>query len=209
MMNKNIALLTLSLCLLTACHKQQDEKQILQAINAYHSNHPLCMALPPAIDNGVTHILGSETVRFLKTDADGKRINTNAIKQMTTLTKAGIYRKRKDEKNPEIGKKAWSAVYELTEKGAKFTTGEVGNRQLCLGSMTANKVQWYSEPTADQGLTVSRVSYQGTYHLHKWAKQLLHTSNPKLLENLSHSSDLQATVMKTNKGWIDVREVKQ
>ena len=211
-MKKIISVCLLATLTLTACHNndsKQDEKRILQAINAHHSEHPLCMVLPPAIDNGVTQMLGSDTVRFMKTDGTGKRINTNAVKQMSVLTKAGIYRKRRDEKNPSLGKKAWFEIYELTEKGTQFITGNTNNRQLCIGSLTANNIQWYSQPTADNGLTVSRVSYQGRYHLHKWASKLLKIGNPQLLHNLSQPSEMQAVVIKTNKGWIDKREIQE
>lgn len=211
MMKKTITLLTVSALVLTACggNKTQDDKQILKAIDTYHSQNPLCMAMPPAIDSGTANVLGSETVRFLKTDANGKRMNSNAVKQMSVLTKAGMYRQRKDEKSPDIGKKAWVAVYELTDKGAKFTTGNWGNRQLCLGTLMVADIDWYSQPTADKGLTVSRVSYHGKYRLHKWANKLLKASNnPQLEHDLTQPAPMQAVVVKTNKGWIDMREVE-
>ncbi|MBR5675481.1 MAG: hypothetical protein IKX14_03450 [Neisseriaceae bacterium] len=195
---------------LTACGNdgKQNEQAIKQAIENYNATHPLCMAVIPAVESGVTNVLGSDLVRFVKMDGNGKRVNTQAVKQMSVLTNAGLYKKRKDEKSPEIGKKAWVSVYELTEKGKKFTQGEMGNRELCVGSLSVQKVEWFSEPTADNGLTISRVSYQGKYRLHKWAEKALSLGNASVYKNLSQPTTQQAAVVKTNKGWIDIREVK-
>lgn len=196
---------------LTACgnDSKQNDKAIKKAIEDYNNAHPLCMAVIPAVESGVTNVLGSDMVRFVKVDGNGKRINSQAVKQMGVLTKAGIYKKRKDEKSPENGKKAWVASYELTEKGRQFTRGEMGSRQLCVGNLSVQNIQWFSDPTADNGLTVSRVSYQGKYRLHKWAEKTLAAGSSSVYQNLSQPSVSQAVVVKTNKGWIDLREVKR
>ena len=209
-MKKIISISLIAALALTACgnnNKAQD-KTIKKAIEDYHAAHPLCMALPPAIDNGLTNVLGNDSVRFLKTDANGKRINTTAVKQMSILTSAGIYKKGKDIKQPEIGKKAWLAVYDLTEKGKQYTRNEQGNHALCIGTLSVKEIKWYSDPTADNGVTVTRVAYQGKYRLHKWAEKILQLGNAKLHSDLGKITEAQAVLVKTNKGWIDKRELK-
>ncbi|MBR7002905.1 MAG: hypothetical protein IKI11_09630 [Neisseriaceae bacterium] len=209
-MKKMIFISLLAAVTLTACGNdgKQSDKAIKKAIEDYNNAHPLCMAVIPAIDSGVTNVLGSDTVRFTKIDVNGKRINTKAVKQMTALTKAGLYKKHKDEKRPDLGKKVWVSSYELTPKGRQFVRGEMNNRELCVGNLSVQNIQWFSAPTADNGLTVSRVSYQGKYRLHKWAEKVLADSSSQLHQNLSQPVVSQAVVVQTNKGWIDLREVK-
>ena len=206
-MKKTLTLLLSSTLLLSACgaSSQYDDKHIKQAIEDYNSTHPLCMAVIPAVESGMTNVLGSDVVRFVKVDGKGKRVNTDAVKQMTALTNAGLYKKQKDEKDNNIGKKSWVAVYHLTEKGQKFTDNTMGTRHLCVGTLAVQDVKWFSEPTADRGVTITHVAYQGKYHLYKWAEKVLTHGNSSLYKNLSQPIQSQTVLVKTNKGWIDAR----
>ncbi|MBQ9259179.1 MAG: hypothetical protein IJ187_04945 [Neisseriaceae bacterium] len=209
-MNKTLTLLFAATLLLSACggSSQYNDKQMKKAIEDYNHAHPLCMPVIPAIDSGVANVLGSDTVRFLKTDTNGKRVNSNAVKQMTALTKAGLYKKQKDEKDEKMGKKAWVAVYQLTKKGEQFIDNTMGNRALCIGTLRVQDIQWFSEPTADRGLTVTRVAYHGKYQLHKWAEKALAFGQNNVYQNLSQPIQSQAMLVKTNKGWVDIRETQ-
>ncbi len=207
MKHARLALLLTATTLLAACSGSQkaSDSNFKKAISAYNQSHPLCLPISPATDDMSGGVIGQETVRIVRTDAAGKPTNKNALKQMGILDKEGVYDQQKDEEAD--GYKSYYAVFTLTDKGKKYFVGPANNPHLCIGTTRVKKINWFSLPTGDNGLTVSHVSYRGQHDLHKWAKKLLQAGNPEVIDSLDEEINMQSTLVLTNKGWLDSREL--
>ena len=189
--------------LLAACSGQEAGKgQFRDAVERYVGQQEAC--LPIALDTGNREgrvLLGTERIALLSKDADGSRINEAAIKQMTALESAGLYEKVKESGENE-------QVFVLTEEGRKQTQVGVAGRLFCIGKQHVEKVQYYTEPATNAaGLTVSRVVYESGIDLSSWAKRVLRYGSDDWKHALPLKRLDQATLVKTNDGWRDVREL--
>lgn len=205
----------LAALILTACSNTQEasKSNFRDALKDYADHHPVCMPITDqamaAAPGTVEGSLGDPFIRVVTKDQQGNKINEDILKQMKVLTGADIYDKEKDEirpgawkNNAEISVK----VYKLTEKGAQkaFLTTPQG-RQLCVGKQKIDKVNWFTSPAASNGMNLSQVSYQGSYDLDGWAKDLLEV-NPKIIPvSLKDKFEGKALMVQTSDGWKDVR----
>ena len=97
-------------------------------------------------------------------------------------------------------------VYKITQKGTdKFRAG-VGELLMCIGSEKAEKVNYFTTPTPSNGVTVSQVSFEAKPQVERWAQKLLKDS--PFYEGLKRTETRHATLVKTNKGWIDIMELR-
>lgn len=151
-------------------------------------------------------LLGSDEVKILQRNEEGKRTNQDAKKQMEHLVRAGLYEELKSEKDK--GSKQEIAVYRLTERGTHYLRRSPHGARLCVGWHKAEKVNFYTEPTALRGFTVSQVSYESKIVPEKWAKSLL-KDDPHHKDILDNKTTRYATLVKTNDGWRDIRELNQ
>lgn len=198
-MKKILPIIAISM-LITACSGNQkaNENNFKQAIRKYETQHPLCLAMPLAVDNE-NIFLGQPIIRI----EHSKTLDKNTIRQMEVLNKADIYKKQKSEK---INGNHVS-VYKLTDKGAKYA--DKTRPLLCVANLNVERIKWFSQPTADNGLYVSHVSFSGKYKLHSWADKLLKINNDDTYKLLQQPVDAQTVLVLTNKGWIDNREVSK
>lgn len=199
---------------LGACSSQDDTTEHMQqAINDASRFNQVC--LPYTLD--VQHradneskahsLLGAPEIKLLKRQPDGKRANPEAIRQMDKLVHAGLYEEQKEEKGEasEQGEAPRYLVYRLTEQGKeKIRLGHHG-ALLCVGTAKVEKINYFTEPTAHRGYTVSQVSYTAKIVPEKWAKSLL--KDDDALKAFNHSVERSATLVKTNNGWRDIREL--
>ena len=56
-------------------------------------------------------------------------------------------------------------------------------------------------------MTVTQVRFKPEYKLEGFAKKLLKEDLPELKQELENEQDLTATLVKTNEGWRDIREL--
>ncbi|MDO5685966.1 MAG: hypothetical protein Q4G42_01000 [Neisseria sp.] len=205
-MIKRLFLLSCTALLLAACsdNQQASDANLKSAIDAYNQAHPLCLPMSPMGEGFRGGVFGDPSIRIVRADLNGKSINKQALKQMEVLEKEGVYDRQKDEAGSA---KARVAVFTLSDKGKGYFTGSATNPQLCIGTTRVKKIQWFSQPTAHNGLTVSRVAYEGEYELHKWAKKLLKAADSETPISLNQTVSAQTTLVQTNKGWLDIREL--
>ncbi|UOP04705.1 hypothetical protein [Conchiformibius kuhniae] len=195
---------------LGACGSQDHtETKMRQAIDNAAQFNQVC--LPHALN--VEHRSGSEgnaligapQIKLLKRQENGKRANPEAVKQMERLVRAGLYDEEKEEKGeaPANGKETPRyLVYSLTDLGKeKIRLGHHG-ALLCVGTAKVEKINYFTEPTPARGYTLSQVNYTAKIVPEKWSKGLL-KDNPAFRQEVERS----ATLVKTNDGWRDIREL--
>ncbi len=202
MQKKMLPFIVLSL-LLSACNNNQtaNDRNFRQALNKYNEQHPECRTIPLINEDNANISLGNDVIRISRTDSAGNKINQKALKQMQLLKKAGIYKQNKDDSTSDG--KVSVAVFVLN-KDAK---NKHKNKQLCIGTIKVKEVKWFSQPTNDKGLVVSKVAYGGEYKLYKWSDRLLKETQPDLYDKFKQPVNAQSTLVLTNKGWLDIREV--
>ena len=79
---------------------------------------------------------------------------------------------------------------------------------FCVGKQKIGKINWFTTPTPDNGLTVSEVSYQVELKPEKWADKLIKASEGKW-KRLKEPYNENTTLVQTNKGWRDIREMNR
>ncbi len=199
--------------LLAACSGSQPDKAVFEkAINQYSAAQGVCMPLVLDVENGLltgAAVVGEPLVKIAERDSEGRKINESALKQMRLLDKEGFYKQARAETvpSPENGREIKVQVYELTDKGkAQARPGPDGAR-FCIGSLKVEKINWFTEPTPADGVTVSKVSYEARLETAKWAEQFMREGD----SNWKHpdaTRTLVATMVKTNDGWRDIRELR-
>ncbi|MBR6026503.1 MAG: hypothetical protein IK065_02765 [Neisseriaceae bacterium] len=202
MQKKILPFIVISL-LLSACnnHQTAGDRNFKQALNKYNQQHPECRTIPLINEDNSNISLGNDVIRISRTDSAGNKINQKALKQMQLLKKAGIYKQNKDDASSDG--KVSVAVFVLN-KDAK---NKYKSKQLCIGTIKVKEIKWFSQPTNDKGLVVSKVAYAGEYQLYKWSERLLKETQPDMYDKLKQPVNAQSTLVLTNKGWLDIREV--
>ena len=188
--------------LLAGCGAQEAGKgQFRDVLARYAAANEVC--LPLALDaDGAAPLLGSERIVLPRRDVEDKRINEAAVKQMRALESAGLYERLKE------GDDDVALVFALTENGRKHTRAGLNGPLFCLGREHVDKVQYYTEPATNAaGLTVSRVVYEGSITMDGWGKRLIRHGSEAWQNRLPLKRVEQATLVKTNDGWRDMREL--
>lgn len=168
----------------------------------------VCVPFALDIESGNINeaILGNETVRFLSRSPNGKRANSVAAKQMDYLVDADIY----DDKGVVREGEGESAVryytYHLTDKGRRAFIDSPNGHLLCIGQLKVEKVNYYTEPTPANGITMSQVSYEAKIKTESWARKLLKDS--PYHQGLTQPETRKITLVKTNQGWLDIYSLK-
>lgn len=195
-------IITLSTILaLTACGESSEHKAMKQAINEAAEFRPIC--LPYALQGNLT--LGSNEIDLLKRDNAGNRTNEYAIEQMDHLVEAGLYTEGKERKMGEGDHIERHNVYNITDLGkTNIRIGHYGT-MICVGHIEADKINFYTTPTPDNGYTISQVNYKAKIVPEKWAKRLL--DNDKTFEKLNQYTNNSAVLVKTNDGWRDIHQL--
>lgn len=207
-MNMNIKHgLLASLVLAVAACGSSDEitvSNLEKALSDSPKSQQVCVPFALDIEGGELNdaVLGGEQIRFLRRLPNGKRANEVALKQMKQLVKADIYDDTGVERVGEGDKAIRYYTYRLTDEGRKaFVSSSQGNL-LCIGQLVVDKINYYTEPTPANGVTMSQVSYEAKIKPEGWAKNLL-KDNPHY-KGLSQTETRVATLVKTNKGWQDI-----
>lgn len=195
--------------LLAACGGRDALKgEFLENVRRYGENHGVCLPLALNVSeqgvqdgrlSGRRIMLGMDRIVLETESADGRALNEAAVKQMAILTDEGFYRKESGRHDREL-------VFSLTEKGRGQTRGG----SFCIGKQKVENVLYYTEPAISaQGLKVSRVVYESDVVLEAWAKRLLDRGSADWKDRLQTRRVEQATMVKTNDGWRDMRELPQ
>lgn len=205
---KKIVLLG-AVCALAACGGKDDPKEAMrQAIDEASDLNRICVPYriqtEQAAPGAAAVVLGAPEIKLLKRDDEGKRVNQEAFKQLEGLVKAGIYEEGKEQKSEE-GESVRTVSFKLSEAGKeRVRIGHHGSL-LCVGGTKVKDIRYFTEPTPHRGYTVSQVGYTAQIVPEKWAKPLV--KNDKLLADFSKDIERQATLVKTNNGWRDIREL--
>lgn len=200
--------------LLAACSGNDNdisESGLKKGIEKFAEKQGMCIPMPLHIlDTAGQPIanaaIGSPKLLVTNRDSEGKRINKEAEEQMEILVDEGIYAeedKRTAEKNDAVVK---TMVYGLTEKGAALLQYGPRGPVVCAGKVKVEKINWFTDPTPSNGMTVSKVSYQAELDPEKWMKKLINTNDA--WKKFSEEQEYSTTMVKTNNGWKDIRELR-
>lgn len=206
---------------LAACsgdHNQASKRDLTRAINDYHNNHPLCVPVANTLAKqagNTAHLiqgrLGDEWVHITAESLDGNDINQAATEQMKVLTRAGLYEKAgSKEQKAVLGSELTVPVnsYHITKEGKEqFRVAPQGNL-MCVGKIKVDEITWFTEPTPANGLTVTQVRFKPEYELESFAKKLLKQDLPEFKQQFEQQ-DVSTTLVKTNDGWRDIRELTE
>lgn len=210
MMKKVMALSTL--LALAACGGSEVSKSDVQKAvdsSARHSN--VCIPFQLAVEHRLPQddpqlgMLGMPQVKLLKRLTNGKRANEQAIEQMDILVGAGLYKQGKDERIGNGDEAIRYVVYNLTPEGMNKVYAGPKGTVLCIGTQKVEKINYFTEPSPANGVIITQVSYQSTVAPAPWAKKLL--KNDLRFEDMKGSQTRITTLVKTNEGWRDIREL--
>ena len=212
-MKKTVFLPAAALLLLAACGSGNEagEANFKKALEESGGGRHVCLPLvldvqTPDGQAAFRHVtIGEPVLEFAKRDLAGQRINETAEKQTEILVKEGFYKKVKADRDTD---KNAPAVFELTEKGAAQARGTPRGPLFCVGKQKIGKINWFTTPTPDNGFTVSEVSYQAELDAEKWAFKLIKAGG-KDWESLLEPGNRSITLVQTNKGWKDMRDLSR
>ncbi|MCP2041703.1 hypothetical protein L1281_002314 [Neisseria sp. HSC-16F19] len=214
---KQPALALSALLLLAACGggHQADKGRFKKAITEYAKQEKVCLPVSLAVDSlpggeAVGGLLGAPQIRVVTENIQGDRINKQALKQMDTLVRAGLYHKGEKETQP-VGVDGTSVpvtIFKLSEKGQAQVEPGAHGPALCLGTQKVADIEMFTEPTPANGVTVSRVVYTTTLVPEKWVSRLARDSSDTLTQRIKEPQRRQTTLVLTNKGWRDLRELR-
>lgn len=211
MMKKILAMGTV--LALAACGGDNTQSQMQQAINDAAKWNQVCIPYSLQVEqlapqtSPLEGVFGANEVQILTRDANKKRVNDKAEAQMKQLVSAGLYDSDKEKKIGEGDNIQRVSVYRLTERGREFIRTTPHGSLLCVGTMRAEKINYYTEPTAFKGYTMSQVAYDAKMQPENWAKSLLR-SDERSQELLKGGVRKNAMLVKTNDGWRDIRELE-
>ena len=205
---------------LTACSgngNHASKRELGKAIDDFNSKHPLCVPVNNALAGqagNTAHLIkgrfGDEWVHITTENLAGDDINKGAQQQMKIMTREGLYEKAgSKEQKAVLGDdiKIPTDSFRLTKEGkAQFRSSAYGNL-MCIGHVKVDEVVWFTEPTPANGMTVTQVRFKPEYKLESFAKKLLKEDLPELKQELENEQDLTATLVQTNEGWRDIREL--
>lgn len=207
---KKLCVLSMALLLAACGGSELSKSDVKKAIDASAKHHAVCVPFVLTVehrhegDNPRDSELGATELRLLKRLDNGKRANLAAVEQMDILVNAGLYRQ---EDNVRVGEGEHTVryfAYHLTEKGQKAFKNTPHGKLLCIGKEQVSNVNYFTEPTPANGVTVTQVSYDAKIVPEGWAKRLLKGS--PYYEGLKQTEEKRATLVKTNDGWRDIRD---
>lgn len=211
---KKLLLPALATLLLAACSSGEIAKSDVQkALDHAPRQNQVCVPFTLDVQHRAPNedpdytVLGVPEIRLLKRLDNGKRANPAAIEQMNILVNAGIYEQKDNLRIGEGDHTMRYLVYRLTEKGRAYFSPTHKMPWLCIGKQKVNDINYFTEPTAAHGVTISQVSYQASLDTERWARKLLR--NSPHFAGLDSEMERKITLMKTNEGWRDVRELHQ
>lgn len=207
------ALTVAAALMLAACSGDNPGKATFEkAINHYVSQKGICVPLAVQIESNGTAgqtWLGAGQIKIPERNALGEKINDAAIAQMRVMDGEGFYKKQAAEtfEFPGTAAKTKVQVYELTEKGRGKIEQGAAEPRFCIGTQKVEKINWYTEPTPSDGLTVSKVSYEARFETERWAEKLFKAAGTSW-QPPEATRTKTATLVKTNDGWRDIRELR-
>lgn len=205
-----------ALTLLAACSGSNEPGKAAfeKAINQHAQQNGVCLPLalniqnPQGFESRNNVMLGEPRIRVAERDLNGNKINEAALKQLKIIDKEGFYKEAETETLPSSDSSDIKIrTFELTEKGAAQTLESPHGPLFCIGTQKVEKINWFTEPTPANGVTVSKVSYQAEFKPEGWAKKLLKEGGPEW-ERIENTRTQTATLVKTNEGWRDIRELR-
>ncbi|MBH5328934.1 hypothetical protein H9Q10_04540 [Eikenella sp. S3360] len=202
-MNKWMVTALAAVGLLAGCGGQEAGKGAFQdAVERYVGQHEACLPVALDTDGSAPVWAGAERIALPLRDAEGEKINEAAFKQLRALEEAGLYERLKTENGDDV------PVFALTAEGRGHVRMSPIAPLLCIGHERVAKVRYYTEPaTTADGLTVSRVVYEARLEPSRWGKRLLRHGRDDWRQRLPLEREEQATLVKTNDGWRDLREL--
>lgn len=198
--------------LLAGCGNSHEagKSQFKNAIERYSKNSGVCLPLALNVSSQDVHdghvvgrqiMLGMDRIVLETRNLHGDRLNETALKQMKILEDEGFYQKDKNSAENE-------AVFNITAKGQAQTRPGAHGPLFCIGKQRIENVLYYTEPATNAvGLTVSQVVYEADVNLESWADRLLSRGSADWKDSLHTRRTEQATMVKTNDGWRDLREL--
>ncbi|UOO81196.1 hypothetical protein LVJ83_09470 [Uruburuella testudinis] len=202
--------------LLAACSggNEAGKSTFKKAIDQYAEQHGVCLPLALNVQNpqgfeARAHVtLGEALIRMAETDTHGNKINREAHSQIELLEDQGFYKQADTETLPQPDQKDIKIRrYELTDKGAAQTLESPHGPLFCIGTQEVEKINWFTEPAPANGITVSKVSYQAKFKPERWAEKLLKKGGAEWA-NIESTRTQTATLVQTNEGWRDIRELR-
>ncbi|WP_416192604.1 hypothetical protein [Neisseria sp. CCUG12390] len=186
-----------------------------KTINRHAEKQGVCVPLvlnvqnPRSAENFAQTPIGTAEIKLAEKDAQGNEINRTALKQLRILEKEDFYEHTEESIPAAFGseEKTKVLVYRLTEKGEKQTRVRNKMPHFCIGHQKVNKINWYTEPSPSNGMTVSRVSYEAKFVPEKWIGNLLKAGGNEKLP-FDEIRAQTATLVKTSDGWKDIRELR-
>lgn len=201
--------------LLAACAGEKAGNALFeQTINRYNKQAGLCLPLlvnvqyPIGRDAFRQAALGSPEITIAEVDQSGNLINPTALKQMDLLEREGFYEKESvriplSSKNPTLTD---AARYTLTEQGQNHSRQmPKGHPLFCIGYEEVAKINWHTDSASSGNTPSVRVSYDARFIPEKWLPKLLENGGGKL--PIDEIRVQTATLVKTDSGWKDAREV--
>ncbi|MCP1660429.1 hypothetical protein [Neisseria perflava] len=218
MMKKALAV-TCAALLLAACSDSEKPSNALfeKTINQFSAEDKICLPVVINVQNPRTRDtfsqipVGQPEIQVALIDSKGNRINQTALAQLDLLEDEDYYDKSKTKMlpSPKSTSTVDVAVYTLTDKGKEQSRAvPKAMPHFCIGHQKVEKINWYTEPSPSNGMTVSRVSYEARFVPEEWLEKLLKEGggNGKLPVDEVRSET--TSLVKTSEGWKDSRELK-
>lgn len=198
---------------------QANEAVFKKSIERFNQTKGVCLPLsldvqlPDGQFARVHNVLGEPLIRIASRNQENKRINQVAQEQMDILIDEGFYQKEKAKKAQDKDKTASAAQdtvpvteYTLTAKGEQQVKASPHGPLFCIGAQKVKKVNWFTTPTATDGVTISKVSYQVELKPERWAAKLIKAGGEPW-QVLQQPRNDTTTLVQTNDGWRDLREL--
>lgn len=209
-MKKNL-LLVAPVLMLAACgdNNEASESNFKKSISKIAEQQSVCLPLILEIQNpdgspARKVAIGETQIQIADKDKNNDKINKDALAQMEALVDADMYQQNGKETTKTEEATNRTVSYLLTEKGAQQVQTTTDGPVFCIGREKVEKINWFTQPTPANGVTVAKVSYQAEFVPEKWAKKLLKTEGWK---DLQEPREKFTTLIQTNTGWRDIREL--
>lgn len=209
---KKALLLIAPVLMLAACGDKNEasesnfKKSISKIAEQQNVCLPLVLELHDPDGSPIRKVAVGETqIQIADRDKADNKINKEALDKMEALVDADMYRQNGKETTKTEDATIRTTSYLLTEKGAQQVQITTGGPVFCIGREKVEKINWFTEPTPSNGVTVSKVSYQAEFVPEKWAKKLLKTEG---WQHLKEPREKFTTLIQTNTGWRDIRELR-
>lgn len=216
-MKKSTLIVMLSAtALLAACSGKHEagKSEFKKAINQAVQQRRVCLPVPlelltkQGVPMSAKVLLGESEIHIYERNIKGEHINKQPMDQMGILVGKDFYKLARTEvdtatyDNFTLSKD----IYILTDKGRQQIQASPQGPLLCLGKEEVKEINWYTEPTPSNGVTISKVSYQAEFKPESWAKKLL-KEDDETWKDLKEIRTQTATMVKTSDGWRDIYEL--